>query len=684
LTLARGYDYTTFNTNNFPNFANNLSKLTQMQYLTKVAFGNVISVNATAGTIVVSGSQNLWGNTPAYSANATQYANSALYLYNYTTSTDGLKQVTPTALSTNSNITTVGTAASANIAKQVIRTLSLNQAAYGLVKNPYGALNDVLWSELNYQLLTLGTIGTITGINPGNTYNVDPYVLINQPYISGYGRHDYIMTLANTVGSFAVGEKIKQTPTALTTYTLKVTNASPFNVGEKVYQGTKITPTATAIVNTVVNSTAMIVGSVTGTLQGNSTTSVNVYSYVTTANTPVSNIATQTQYVTAQGVVKSYSYDPVANLTTMYVKRINFNNTWQNGLLVTGQSSGATANIVGVAEDQTTNVIGLNAVVSANVVVANGTVTSLEIKDSGFGYVDNNTAEFFSADGLRAGTIKLHTGGVGTGSGYYKSSKGFLSDNKFIQDNDYYQEYSYEIISKLPFDKYSEIYGKVMHMAGTRVFGSVEVIENNIVPAVLVGNIQKNEQIGFNANSDVNTVNETIYVGVQKDLRSFDAYSQVYSSNDFISVTTDSVNNPNPFKAGDQVLYYNTSGSTVTGLSNNTLYYVATSNTTGISLSNTFGGANIDIVQLGVHVNHYLQSYKRVFSNGDIVRYTTATGNTVVQGLTNAASYYVVNSTPTYVQLSLTPNGAAINITANSTASGTATSGHYLEKVVEE
>ena len=81
---------------------------------------------------------------------------------------------------------------------------------------------------------------------------------------------------------------------------------------------------------------------------------------------------------------------------------------------------------------------------------------------------------------------------------------------------------------------------------------------------------------------------------------------------------------------------------------------------------------------------HVLRQYINPFANGDLVLYTTGTGNTAVTGLTNSTPYYVVNTTPNTVKLSLTSNGSPINITANTTTSGSNTAGHYLTKTVEE
>ena len=70
-------------------------------------------------------------------------------------------------------------------------------------------------------------------------------------------------------------------------------------------------------------------------------------------------------------------------------------------------------------------------------------------------------------------TAQTNLNKQGIGEGYYSSSRGFLSSEKKIQDSYYYQEYSYEIQSKVPFVKYSEILKKIIHVAGTKMFGKV-------------------------------------------------------------------------------------------------------------------------------------------------------------------------------------------------------------------
>lgn len=58
------------------------------------------------------------------------------------------------------------------------------------------------------------------------------------------------------------------------------------------------------------------------------------------------------------------------------------------------------------------------------------------------------------------------------------------------------------------------------------------------------------------------------------------------------------------------------------------------------------------------------------FSDGDLVRYVVAAGNTAVGGLTNGTNYYVVSSNSTAFKLSTSQGGSAIDLTAGVTETG--------------
>lgn len=453
--ISRRYDDAVYNTANFPVFANNRVSETG-HFISKLVWGQV--VNTSVGTIVTKSSYNEFRQTGG-SPTTSVYANSNLILYTNTL--------------VNTSISTVAVGNQVNVANQSWMSMPIMSYAYGFNKNPWGNIRDIIYSCLTFVKLDLGVIGSITAIDPGTNYNIDPFVLINQPYISGFDRHDYIFTIENASGTFREGEKIIQTSIGLTYNTLTVANTQNFVEGERVYWGTsKKLPTAAATITDVFSGTSMRVNNITGTISN-----TTVRSYTTSANTLVSNNVVSTQFASAKGIVKAGS-----NTSTLYVKRINFENTFRPTYQIQGQTSGATANIVAVVEDTfNTRQIGLNASVTANVVTANGSVATLQVTDSGFGYANSSYIKYVSEDGQRVGDAIAITGGLGTGSGYYKSSKGFLSDNKYLIDSDYYQEYSYDIISKMPFDKYSEMFKKVMHTAGTRVFGSVVLVETGDV-----------------------------------------------------------------------------------------------------------------------------------------------------------------------------------------------------------
>lgn len=830
------------NTANFSTFANN--KINEAgHYLYKLAHGTIFEVDS--GIIRTKDNHNVFSNTGG-TANITTYANSTVLKYGN---------------STNTAIGAVTLYTTLTQANQVYTALPVAASAFGFPKNPQGDAQDTIFSCLSFNDFTIGTIGSLAGVDPGSGYNVDPYVLTYQPYISGFDRRDFIINIADTTSIFVPGEKVNQTFANLVYYDLKVddgaysstfnekvvtvnvkdeiqssndfilysSNTVTFNASDNVNSNTDFIDVANADItypansyvryytdtgNTALtglsnnafyfvalsNSTGITLSSTAGGAAANITQSSNVATFnsntavngtddfisiatantvfangnqvryitasgstpvtgltnnalyyvqyantsglalsetsggsnvditaltpgdsghflryydansighnivkyanefadnqrliyrVPTANTVIDGLANNTAYYivssntigfklsdtrggtakainAASGTAESHTFStipgflpgdrlyvnssPIVNCTVqsiytvgangfvrvsgntgtltmntlhsysnpyvsanisniapyqitstakgivktandsiVTVKRLTFENTFKEGSILRGDISGASANVVGVSEDLSVLYpIGLNANVQANVITANGQITSLQVIDSGVGYTNGAVIQYTSSDGARSGTIKIVVDGHGIGQGYYKSSKGFLSDDMYIHDGDYYQEYSYEILSKISFDRYSDMFKKVMHTAGTKFFGSALIVEEDSA-TVELSEISTGQEIQFNTATNVNTTNETIDTG-----------------------TT------NPF------------------------------------------------------------------ANGDIVRYTTATANTVLEGLANNTNYYIIQTSGTTVKLAATATGSPINITANTSASGASTSGHYLTKTIEE
>lgn len=839
------------NTSNFADFANNQINEAG-HYLYKVAYGTVFEV--ATGVLRTKDNHNYFSNTGG-TANVTTYANSNIIKYG--------------APSTNTDISNITVYTTLNQANQAYAPLAITAAAYGFPKNPQGDAKNTIFSCLTFDKFTIGTIGALSGIDPGSGYNVDPFVLAYQPYISAFDRKDFIINIANATGLYTVGEKVNQTFANLIYYDLKVddgaysntfdekvatvntkyeidsandfilytSNSVTFNISDDVNSNTDFIGITNANVSYIANSyvryytdngntalsglsnnslyyvaysnsSGLTLSTTAGGSNINLTQASNVVSFnsntsvdnssdfisITSANTyfangdqvryitatgntvvtgltnnalyyvryanstgltlsltagganvdvtavnpgdsghflryynanfnghyivkyanefadnqkliyrtpssntaidglanntayyvvgsntvgfklsdtrggtakainaasgsaeshtfstipgflpgdrlyvnssPVVNVTVQSIYtVGANGYVRvsgntgtltmntlhSYSNPYVSanvsnialyqitstakgivktsNTTVITVKRLTFENTFKEGTQILGDISGTSADVTAVLEDTSLLYpIGLNANIEANVITANGQITQLDIIDSGIGYSNSDILQYTSADGLRSGSIKVVVDGHGIGKGYYKSSKGFLSEDMYIHDGDYYQEYSYEILSKISVDRYGDMFKKVMHTAGTKFFGSAQIIEEDSV-TVELSEITTGQELQFNSATDVSSVNDNIDLDV-------------------------------------------------------------------IMISNS--------------------TYLAPFANGDQVTYYTATANTIVQGLANNTTYYVISTSGNTIQLAATANGTVINITANTTASGASTSGHYLTKIVEE
>jgi hypothetical protein len=458
----------------------------------------------------------------------------------------------------------------------------------------------------------------------------------------------------------------------------------------------------------------------------------------------------------------------------MLAKRITFENTWLPNEPMIGEVSGAEADVIGVTEDITELYpIGLNADITANVVTSDGEVTALQVIDSGFAYSNGEIVDFVSEDNLRSGTAKMVLDGHGIGIGYYRSSKGFLSDDIYVHDGDYYQEYSYEILSKISVDRYSDMFKKVMHMAGTKFFGSALIVEEANA-ALALTSISTGQEIQFNSNDDVSTVNDTIETDIEDVSFKFKVMD-VNNDTDLISLGTNPYYTTFPLNVHDYLQYTTLETlalgvGTSSSLSNNDYYYVVFANTTGIKISETRGGDALNLNTVAISNTLALHTLTKVinpFANGDLVLYTTSntavqanvslsfvtnaiTSNTIsvannlfrigdvvkytknggstavglaegseyfirsanatsiklansigkavsiysnstaethilrIEKLANNQNYYIVNTTPNTVKLSLTANGSPINITANGSTSGDINAGHFLTKTIEE
>lgn len=85
----------------------------------------------------------------------------------------------------------------------------LNAADYGAGLHHANSATTLL-AALNYTSVELGTIASLTGVNPGSDYSFAPIVYIYEPLTIDYFEEDYIFHISQPTGIFQVGESISQ------------------------------------------------------------------------------------------------------------------------------------------------------------------------------------------------------------------------------------------------------------------------------------------------------------------------------------------------------------------------------------------------------------------------------------------------------------------------------------------
>ena len=267
---------------------------------------------------------------------------------------------------------------------------------YGFIKNPNGDATTQFQFLFTDDDFTMGTITSLTRINPGTDYNLDPFISVHNKYIAAYDRKNIYLNITLVTSNFTPGEIIEQDSTE-------------------------------------------------------------------------------------KGVIIS------ANSSVLHVKRTRFNTSWSASNII-GKSSGAIASFsVGDdAIDLVSSSMGDNAIVTGDVIVADGVATAVDVIDSGYGYLGDQAMSLISANNSFVITANSVVATEGTGTGYWETTTSHLSDVSKVRDNKYYQEYSYDIQTGVSINRYRDIVKKVLHVAGTELFGTVvknSTINTNVTAA---------------------------------------------------------------------------------------------------------------------------------------------------------------------------------------------------------
>ncbi len=118
---------------------------------------------------------------------------------------------------------------------------------------------------------------------------------------------------------------------------------------------------------------------------------------------------------------------------------------------------------------------GRNALLTAS--FQPGSITDITVLNGGTSYnaIDAVTVVNTSRGGTNNGIGDPVISGVVTLPGAYKGTKGQLSSDMRLQDNYYYQQFSYDINSSTALKTYRDIVHDVIHPAGTKLFGTVNI-----------------------------------------------------------------------------------------------------------------------------------------------------------------------------------------------------------------
>jgi hypothetical protein len=380
---------------------------------------------------------------------------------------------------------------------RILSTSEIQHKGLGFVKFPGTNMDTILLDALRFDATVIGSIAAIAGLNPGAEYNIDPFVVVHDTYVAGYDKHDYLMEISSPSGAFIDAEQIQQTynspATQLTVNTFSGTfangtSSTTFVQGEFVYQSNStINVAASGFVlesGISAGSGTLKLRDVTGTFLTTTSTNTLIRGLSSGSTSNAQAAAITTFATTARAIVK-----PGSNTSTLKLKRINLENTFIVGSTIIGRSSGTTATVSVVDQDLTTLPVGLNADITANVQTANNVVNELSVYDSGFGYINQETVTLTKADSTYVITAIAQLSKQGYGAGFFSSSRGFLDEDKKLQDNDYYQNYSYEVQTKIPFDKYIEVLKKITHVAGTKAFGRVNTLSTVNTAMTIINSI---------------------------------------------------------------------------------------------------------------------------------------------------------------------------------------------------
>lgn len=385
------------------------------------------------------------------------------------------------ALSTELNQLIQGASSSANL---TVAIDYVNENGLGSVDFANTTLDDAL-SINTAAAAEIGTIQAIVATAQGREYSRDPFFVVYEPDMYHFERYDFYIKykLEDEVKSFRLGEDI------ITLNGNKKSRARIFfhnpTTGEikarRILVSSDLdTNYLTNITGNSGNGTITVTSGEVHTMDTGDTVNITGTTNFNYTGQTVTRIDPFTFTFAAVNVNEDETSGTISG--SYFNAHIYTDDDFRHGDRITGVQSDVSADIEVVDELRMSDRTGLNADVLADAYSGSGFATEIEVLNSGFGYfgkryvtgvlTEGETLNLISAESNDR-TIQAYgfLGKQGIAPGSHPNRKSFLSEDKVLADNNFYQEYSYQVLTALPFDKYRQTLIDVLHVAGTQAFG---------------------------------------------------------------------------------------------------------------------------------------------------------------------------------------------------------------------
>lgn len=343
---------------------------------------------------------------------------------------------------------------------------------YGFAKNINGDIDSVIDTCLNKQSITVGTIASLTNINPGSNNTASPFVKVINPNVVGFGKRNFRLNISGNTKPFVIGEnltqEIYQPVVTLNLNTMSGAFNSTQRETVRQVRNDGVTVYGELISATFVDSNDTGVLRVRVEDVANTFDTSNTVTGLTSLSTGiVASKTSNTTLAVAKGRIIAQTP------TSLDIFRTRFSVSFASNSTISGATSGTQATIQSVVEIDDSPIYGKSASIASPAKTANGTIVSVDVMSSGFGYT-NSEIVTLSATGnpyVATGIARLVKQGIG--EGYWDDTGSFISGDKMVQDSDFYQDFSYQVESSLSLERYADILKDTVHLAGTKTFGRV-------------------------------------------------------------------------------------------------------------------------------------------------------------------------------------------------------------------